>query len=124
MFCDVTHNEQYPEVIGPPQLRNSGVYVLGMQPMVFQTKEQDAGRPTDVVVGHNITEFFPDMADVLEDRIQALVGIYDDVVPSAWLDDWRLCLGGHVKSLKVSAPAFSNRLRSDTTSCPWSNPHE
>lgn len=80
-----------------------------------------------MVIGHNITEFFPDMADVLEDRIQTLVGIYDDVVPSARLDDWRLCLGGHVESLKVGALAFPNYrslqsdvfpVSSDTTSCP------
>lgn len=67
--------------------------------MVFQTKEQDAGRTTDVVVGHNITKLFPDMADVLEDWIQTLVGVYDDVVAGAGLDDRWLCLGGHVKSL-------------------------
>lgn len=85
MLANIAHDQQNPEIICMSKFLYASMNVLWVQAVIFQTEEEHAGSTPYLEVGDNIAKFFANIANAFENRIQALVGIYDNIVTCARL---------------------------------------
>lgn len=80
MLANIAHDEQNSEIICMPKFLYASMNVLWVQAVIFQTEEEHAGSTPHLEVGNNVAKFFSNIANALENGVQALVGIYDDII--------------------------------------------
>ena len=78
MVLDVDHHQHNSQALLSLKLFDAVVYVLWMQAMVLQTKEESTGGDAKNVVGYDVAVFPGDLFDAIENRVSLLAWRHDD----------------------------------------------